>query len=141
MTRAVLVLGSSIASRAAAQSGDGSLRGTVRDEQGAAMPGRQVDQPVIADRVAHYYCRRQQRLPRTYVFIVDEAGGGADMKPCNDPIRAASYMLDITTETKPMVVSSRSCVRRGACGRWPVHPRIHRRQEPTDDELNGEVSR
>ncbi len=45
-------------------------------------------------------------LPRTYAFIVDEAGGGADMKPCNYPIRAASYMLDITTETKPMVVST-----------------------------------
>ena len=24
-------------------------------------------------------------LPRTYAFIVDEAGGGADMKPCNYP--------------------------------------------------------
>ena len=45
-------------------------------------------------------------LPRTYAFIVDEAGGGADMKPCNYPIRAASYMVDITTETKPMVVST-----------------------------------
>ena len=44
-------------------------------------------------------------LPRTYAFIVDEAGGGADMKPCSYPIRAASYMLDITTETKPMAVS------------------------------------
>jgi hypothetical protein len=45
-------------------------------------------------------------LPRTYAFIVDEAGGGADMKPCNFPIRAASYMVDITTENKPMVVST-----------------------------------
>ncbi len=47
-----------------------------------------------------------QGLPRTYAFVVDEAGGGADMKPCNYPIRAASYMLDITAETKPMVVST-----------------------------------
>jgi len=45
-------------------------------------------------------------VPRTYAFIVDEAGGGADMMPCNYPIRAASYMLDITAETRPMVVST-----------------------------------
>jgi hypothetical protein len=35
---AVVVLGL-MTSHAAAQSGDGSLRGTVTDEQGAAMPG------------------------------------------------------------------------------------------------------
>jgi len=44
-------------------------------------------------------------LPRTYAFIVDEAGGAADMKPCQNPVRTASYMLDITTENKPTTVS------------------------------------
>ena len=44
-------------------------------------------------------------LPRTYAFIVDEAGGGADMKPCQNPVRTASYMVDITHETKPFPVS------------------------------------
>ena len=44
-------------------------------------------------------------LPRTYAFIVDEAGGAADMAPCPGGVRSASYMLDITTETKPWPVS------------------------------------
>ena len=44
-------------------------------------------------------------LPRTYAYIVDEAGGGADMKPCTNGVRTATYMVDITHETKPTVVS------------------------------------
>ena len=44
-------------------------------------------------------------LPRTYAYVVDEAGGGADMKPCTSGVRAGTYMLDITTETKPFPVS------------------------------------
>ena len=43
-------------------------------------------------------------LPRTYAFIVDEAAAG-DIRPCTNGVRAASYMLDITTETKPFPVS------------------------------------
>ena len=57
---------------------------------------------------AVYYNQRpptiQSALPRTYAFIVDEAGGG-DMKPCTEGVRAGTYMLDITTETKPFPVS------------------------------------
>ena len=37
--------------------------------------------------------------------MVEEAGGGADMKPCTNGVRTGSYMLDITTETKPFPVS------------------------------------
>ena len=44
-------------------------------------------------------------LPRTYAYIVDEAGGGADMKPCTNGVRSATYMVDITNETRPTVVS------------------------------------
>lgn len=44
-------------------------------------------------------------LPRTFAFIVDEAGGAADMAPCKDPIRPKAYMLDITSETRPFPVS------------------------------------
>lgn len=58
--------------------------------------------PIRYDTVPNF---GKSALPRTYAFIVDEAGGGADMKPCTNGVRTASYMLDITTETKPMVVS------------------------------------
>jgi hypothetical protein len=47
----------------------------------------------------------EKGLPRTYAFVVDEAGGAADSAPCENPIRAASYMVDITNN-KPMVVST-----------------------------------
>ena len=43
---------------------------------------------------------------RRFAFVVDEAGGTADMKPCPEPVRAGSYMLDITNESKPVKVSS-----------------------------------
>jgi hypothetical protein len=49
----------------------------------------------------------QGALPRTYAFIADEAAG--DIKPCTNGVRAASYMLDITTETKPFPVSVWEC--------------------------------
>lgn len=58
--------------------------------------------PITYDTVPNF---GKSALPRTYAFIVDEAGGGADMKPCTNGVRSATYMLDITTETKPMVVS------------------------------------
>ncbi|OFW15660.1 MAG: hypothetical protein A3F70_06900 [Acidobacteria bacterium RIFCSPLOWO2_12_FULL_67_14] len=44
-------------------------------------------------------------LPRTYAFVVDEASGEADTTPCAHGVRAASYMVDITTEARPMPVS------------------------------------
>jgi hypothetical protein len=58
--------------------------------------------PIVYDTVPNF---GKSALPRTYAFIVDEAGGGADMKPCTNGVRTGSYMLDITTETKPFPVS------------------------------------
>ncbi len=58
--------------------------------------------PIVYDTVPNF---GKGALPRTYAFIVDEAGGAADMKPCNNPVRTGSYMVDITTETKPFPVS------------------------------------
>ncbi|MBI4265824.1 MAG: hypothetical protein HY657_15725 [Acidobacteria bacterium] len=38
-------------------------------------------------------------------MVVDEAGGAADTAPCENPIRPASYMVDVTGETRPTTVS------------------------------------
>ena len=58
--------------------------------------------PIVYDTVPNF---GKDALPRTYAFIVDEAGGAADMSPCPGGVRSASYMLDITTEKKPWPVS------------------------------------
>jgi hypothetical protein len=42
---------------------------------------------------------------RTYAFVVDEANNTGDSAPCENPVRPASYMLDITTETEPEFAS------------------------------------
>jgi hypothetical protein len=44
-------------------------------------------------------------LPRTYALVVDEADDEMDAAPCPSGVRSASYMLDITEETRPSVVS------------------------------------
>ncbi len=75
-------------------------------------------------------------LPRTYAYIVDEAGGAADMKPCEYPIRAGTYMLDITTESKPMVVSTWQVPVGNFCekgGRFGPHQ--------SADTVNGKINR
>ncbi len=75
-------------------------------------------------------------LPRTYAYIVDEAGGAADMKPCEYPIRAGTYMLDITTESKPMVVSTWQVPVGTFCekgGRFGPHQ--------SADTVNGKINR
>ena len=58
--------------------------------------------PIVYNTVPNF---GKAALPRTYAFIVDEAGGAADMAPCPGGVRSGSYMLDITTETKPFPVS------------------------------------
>ena len=58
--------------------------------------------PIVYDTVPNF---GKSALPRTYAYIVDEAGGAADMKPCENGVRSGTYMLDITTETKPFPVS------------------------------------
>jgi hypothetical protein len=44
-------------------------------------------------------------LPRTYAFVVDEADEEQDTMPCPAGVRSKSYMLDITEETRPSLVS------------------------------------
>lgn len=46
----------------------------------------------------------KEALPRTYALVVDEANA-EDMSPCPAPVKPASYMLDVTDETKPFLVS------------------------------------
>jgi len=57
--------------------------------------------PIVYDEVPNF---GKQALPRTYAFIVDEAGA-EDVTPCPGPVRSASYMVDITEETTPFPVS------------------------------------
>jgi len=59
--------------------------------------------PIVYDQVPNFGAKA---LPRTYAYIVDEAGGAGDMKPCPEGVRAGTYMVDITNETKPMLVST-----------------------------------
>jgi hypothetical protein len=58
--------------------------------------------PIVYNEVPNF---GKEALPRTYAYIVDEAGGAADMAPCPGGVRSGTYMLDITTETKPFPVS------------------------------------
>jgi hypothetical protein len=58
--------------------------------------------PIVYNEVPNF---GKPALPRTYAFIVDEAGGTADMTPCPEGVRPGSYMVDITNETKPFPVS------------------------------------
>jgi len=58
--------------------------------------------PIAYDTVPNF---GNEALPRRYAFVVDEAGGTADMAPCPGGVRTGSYMLDITNETKPFPVS------------------------------------
>jgi hypothetical protein len=58
--------------------------------------------PIVYDTVPNF---GPSALPRTYAFVTDEAGGAADSAPCENGIRAASYMVDITNQAKPTVVS------------------------------------
>lgn len=43
-------------------------------------------------------------VPRTYAFVVDEAGA-EDVTPCPGGVRSASYMVDLTDERKPVPVA------------------------------------
>ena len=58
--------------------------------------------PIVYDEVPNF---GKEALPRRYAFIVDEAGGAADMAPCPGGVRPGSYMIDITNESKPFPVS------------------------------------
>ena len=58
--------------------------------------------PIVYDEVPNF---SGSALPRTYAFIVDEANNEPDSAPCESGVRAGSYMVDITTETRPFPVS------------------------------------
>ena len=57
--------------------------------------------PIVYDRVPNFGA---DALPRTYAFVVDEAGAADDLAPCKG-VRSKSYMLDITDEKRPFPVS------------------------------------
>lgn len=58
--------------------------------------------PITYDQVPNIH---GNRLPRTYAFVVDEANTVEDTMPCPEGVRPASYMVDITDESRPMNVS------------------------------------
>jgi hypothetical protein len=58
--------------------------------------------PIVYDKVPNF---GPDVLPRTYAFVVDEAGAAEDLAPCRG-VRSKSYMLDITNETHPVPVST-----------------------------------
>jgi len=57
--------------------------------------------PIVYEKVANF---GPDVLPRTYALVVDEAGAEEDLAPCRG-VRSKSYMLDITDEKRPSVVS------------------------------------
>lgn len=67
-------------------------------------PGRgpHTISPIVYNQVPNF---KGNALPRTYAFVTDEAGGGADMAPCGSGVRSMAYMFDITHESHPMPVS------------------------------------
>ena len=68
-------------------------------------PGRgpHTVSPIVYDEVPNF---AGDALPRTYAFVVEEAGGAADMSPCASGVRTKSYMYDITDEARPFPVST-----------------------------------
>jgi hypothetical protein len=68
-------------------------------------PGRgpHTVSPIVYDEVPNF---GEDALPRTYAFVVEEAGGTADMAPCTSGVRTKSYMYDITDESRPFPVST-----------------------------------
>jgi len=58
--------------------------------------------PIVYDKVPNF---GPDALPRTYAFVVDEAGAPEDLAPCRG-IRSKSYVFDITNEARPIPVST-----------------------------------
>jgi hypothetical protein len=79
-------------------------------------------------------------LPRTYAFVVDEANA-EDMTPCPGPVRPASYMLDITDEARPTMVSvwqvpvGTYCAKGGRFGPHQSAETVNGRINRFDDKL------
>jgi hypothetical protein len=87
--------------------------------------------PIVYNEVPNF---GKKALPRTYAFIVDEAGA-ADISPCPEGVRSGSYMVDITTESKPFPVSvwqvpvGNFCTKGGRFG-------PHQSAETVNDKIN-----
>jgi hypothetical protein len=58
--------------------------------------------PIVYDQLPNFH---GDALPRTYIFMTDEAAGAADSAPCASGVRARAYMFDLTHETHPTQVS------------------------------------
>jgi hypothetical protein len=58
--------------------------------------------PIVYDELPNFH---GDALPRTYVFMTDEAAGEADSAPCTTGVRARAYMFDVTHEAHPTQVS------------------------------------
>ena len=58
--------------------------------------------PIVYDQLPNFH---GDALPRTYIFMTDEAGGAADMAPCTSGVRTRAYMFDVTHESHPTQVS------------------------------------
>ena len=89
--------------------------------------------PIVYDTVPNF---GKEALPRRYAFVVDEAGGTADMAPCPGGVRTGSYMLDITNETRPFPVSVWQVPVGNFCtkgGRFGPHQ--------SADTVNGKINR
>ncbi len=108
MRRTVVVLAvvvglAMVIREAAAQGGDGSLRGTVRDEQGAAMPGVTITAtspaaltPSVAVTDASGNYRLVNLPPGTYVVVAELAGFSTFRREGVLLRAAANFQVDIT---------------------------------------------
>jgi hypothetical protein len=68
-------------------------------------PGRgpHTVSPIVYEDVPNF---SGDALPRNYAFVVEEAGGAADMAPCASGVRTKTYMFDITDEANAFPVST-----------------------------------
>ena len=77
--------------------------------------------PIVYDEMPNFH---GDALPRTYIFMTDEAAGAEDMAPCTDGVRTRAYMFDVTHESSPTQVSQWEVPVGDFCtkgGRFGVH--------------------
>ncbi len=89
--------------------------------------------PIVYNQVPNFM---PSALPRTYLFVTDEAGGRADMKPCGSGVRTKAYMFDVTDETHPFPVETWQVLTGNFCdkgGRFGPHQHAETR--------NGRINR
>ncbi|MBK5255443.1 MAG: hypothetical protein JJE39_05370 [Vicinamibacteria bacterium] len=56
--------------------------------------------PIVYDQLPNF---GKDALPRTYLFMTEEAGGTPDMAPCPVGVRTRAYMFDVTSGTPTQV--------------------------------------